>query len=479
MNRPLVVLQARPGIFLISVLNPMNKMMNRNHTPPSRLAVLCIACLLLVGGPSWSCGQDEVPGAPQAGPIMITGATLHPISGPSIPDGSLLFENGKIVALGTAVVAPEGTQIIEAPGRHIYPGLIESHSQMGLTELAAVRATNDFRETGTLNPNVKALVSVYPDNMNIPVTRANGVLFAVTAPTGGLIAGKSAVLQLDGWTYEDMAVKSEATLQVNWPSQEISPRRRARMSPGDIEKALEEQRQQLTRIREFFDAARRYRDARQAEGSQQKYDARLEAMLDVVAGKLPLMVRADGAAEIQSAVAFGVEQGLKVIILGGYDAEQCAPLLKEHQVPVIISAVHRMPQRRDDGYDSAYSLPERLRKAGVQFCISCTDRSETWNTRNLPYHAGTAVGFGLPETEALKAITLYPAQILGVDDRIGSLEVGKDASFIVTDGTPLETTTEVLAAYLQGRKVDLNNRHKRLYRKYQQKYEQAREAAER
>ncbi len=204
----------------------------------------------------------------------------------------------------------------------------------------------------------------------------------------------------------------------------------------------------------------------------QPFDLRLEAMVDVVNGKLPIMVRADLAAEIQSAVAFAVEQNVKLIILGGYDAELCADLLKKHDVPVIISAIYRLPQRTDDDYDASYTQAVRLQKAGVKYCISGTDRSETWNTRILPYHAATAVAYGLDQDEAIRAITLYPAQILGVDDRVGSLEVGKDATLIVTDGTPLDVTTNVERAFIQGRNVDLSSKHLRLYEKYEQRQAQ-------
>ena len=436
----------------------------------AKATLLAAACLLMFAMPVMA--DEEVPGAPQKTPILLTGGTIHPISSAPTEDGEILFENGKITAIGKSVKKPKGTKTLDLKGKHVFPGMIESHSHMGLTEIAAVRATNDFSETGEVNPNVKALVSVNPDNVIIPVTRANGVLFALTAPSGGLISGKSAVIQLDGWTYEDLAIKSETALHITWPSQTLSSRRRARMTEKEIKEAEANRAKQLHKIRDLFDQSRAYRDARAAKDATQKYDARLEAMIDVVDGKLPMMIRANKAAEIQSAIAFGVEQKLKVIILGGYDAEQCAGLLKEHDVPVIISAVYRLPQRRDEGYDSSYSLPLRLEKAGVKYCISGTDRSETWNARTLPYHAATAVGFGLSKEEAMKSITLYAAEILGVDDRIGSLEVGKDASMFITDGDPLETTTKTLSAFVQGRKVDLSNRHLRLFKKYEQKYKQ-------
>ena len=434
-----------------------------------KISVTCLAVTILFSAAGFA---QEVPGAKQQEPIVLKNATLHPINAEQIKNGMLLIEDGKIAAIGKKVDTPEGAKVFDLEGKHVYPGLFEPHTQIGLTELSAVRATNDYREAGTINPNVKALVSVYPDNMNIPVTRSNGVLFALTAPSGGLISGKSAVIQLDGWTYEDMAVKAEAAMQVDWPSQTLSGRMRVRMTAKEIQAAQKKQAGRLTKLTEFLAAARDYRDARNAADSTQNYDARLEAMIDVVDGKIPMMVKANDAAEIQSAVNFSIQEKVKLIILGGYDAAECAELLKKFDVPVVIGAVHRMPDRRSDEYDRAYTLAARLHEAGVKFCISGTERSKTWNARNLSYHAATAAAFGLPVDEAIRSITLSPAEIFGVDDRVGSLTVGKDASLIVTDGNPLEIRTNVLMAFLEGREVDLSNRQLRLYKKYQQKYKQ-------
>lgn len=416
---------------------------------------------------------QEIPAAKQKKPIALVGGTIHTVSGETYEDATLLFEDGIITGVGDEVELPEDVKRISIEGKHVYPGLFESHSQMGLTEISAVRASKDYNEIGDVNPNAKAISSVNPENIVIPVTRANGVLLALSAPSGGLVSGKSAVLQMDGWTYEDMALLPKAAMQINWPSQSLSPRRARRMSKKEIAEYKERQAKNLKGIRKLFDQARAYRDLRESSREDQPFDLRLEAMTDVVDGKLPIMVRADRAVEIQSAVAFAVEQKLKLIILGGYDAEVCADLLKKHEIPVIISAVFRLPQRTDDDYDKAYTLPARLAKAGVKFCISGTDRSETWNARILPYHAGTAVAYGLDVKEALRAITLYPAQILGVADRVGSLELAKDATLIVTDGSPLETFTKVEHAFIQGRKVDLSSRHERLFKKYQQRQKQS------
>ena len=253
----------------------------------SKIAAVFIAATLFatIGSFSSQITAQEIPGAAQQQPIVLKNAILHPIDSEKIDNGMLLIEDGKIAAIGEQIEVPEDAQTIDLEGKHVYPGMFEAHTQMGLTELAAVRATNDYRETGSINPNVKALVSVYPDNMIIPVTRSNGVLFALTAPSGGLISGKSAVIQLDGWTYEDMSVKSEAALHVNWPSQNLSPRRRAGMSAADVKKAIKGQSEMLAKLTDFFESARNYRDARNAPDSTQNYDARLESMIDVVDGK--------------------------------------------------------------------------------------------------------------------------------------------------------------------------------------------------
>ena len=424
----------------------------------SYLLAIVVACLSFVPE---SEASDILPGLPQERPVAIVGGTLHPVSSPEIEHGTLLFDKGKITAIGTDIDIPEGAEQIHADGLHVYPGLLEAHSRVGLTEVGAIRASHDYRETGSLNPNASAHVSVNPDSEIIPVTRSNGVLLALTAPSGGLIAGKAAVLQLDGWTCEDLTLREDAAMIVNWP-----------WDKADEDESKPQKPKEIPRLREFFSEARRYRTARD-DGSDQRFDIRLEAMQPVLDRRIPLLVRADGLAEIRSAVAFAVEQNVRLIILGGYDAPMCADALRKHDVPVIVSAVHRNPLRRHDDYDTAYTLPRRLRDHRVRFCISGTDRSSTWNARNLPYHAGTAVAYGLSADDALRAVTLSPAEILGVADRVGSLEVGKDATLIVTSGSPLETTSQVHRAWIQGRHLNLDNKQRRLYRKYREKYKRA------
>ena len=411
--------------------------------------------------------SPEIPGAPQETPIALVGGTICPVSSPPIEQGTLVLDEGRITAIGRRVQVPAGAKRIDVRGRHVYPGLINAYSNLGLVEIGAVRATRDYSETGKVNPNVKAEVAVNPDSEWIPVTRSNGVLLALTAPSGGLIAGTSALLQLDGWTWEEMTLKAPVGMHVNWPRMIPAVDWKEGPSKEEQAKARDET---LALLEQAFADARAYRKARSAggaDGVHHPFDSRWEAMLPVLEGKLPLVAAADEVQQIQAAVAFAEREKVKLILYGGYDAPQCAALLKKHDVPVIVSSTHRLPRRRGDAYDAAYTLPERLRASGIRFCIAARNTS---NARNLPYEAAMAAGYGLSPDEALKAITLYPARIFGVDDRVGSLEVAKDATLIITDGDVLQTPTNVEAAFIQGRRVDLSDRHKRLWRKYQEKY---------
>ena len=270
-----------------------------------------------------------------------------------------------------------------------------------------------------------------------------------------------------------MTLKPDYALVINWP------RTAPVMTPGpvtDPEGHLEDRdrdrNQALKDLRTLFENTRTYIKARIANPADQPFDSRLDSMIPVVEGQIPLLIAADRANQIQAAVAFGVEQNVKIILLGGHDAEMCAELLRRYDVPVIVDAVHKDPRRDHEEYDSSYTLPERLRRAEIRFCISGTGRSETWNTRNLPYHAATAAAYGLPYEDALRSVTQYPAEILGIADRVGTLEIGKDATLFVSDGDPLETETQVTAAWIQGRKIDLTSRHTQLYDKYRTKYRQ-------
>jgi len=409
--------------------------------------------------------SGQMPAKKQEKPIAIVGASIHPVSAPTIEGGTIVFDNGKIVALGKDVPIPTGAEVINAAGKHVYPGLISANTYIGLTEIGAVRASNDRSETGRINPNVKAEVAFNPESELIPVTRANGITMIVTSPSGGLISGTSAMMLMDGWTWEDMRFKSAAAMIVNWPGMYIR-------------KGLQEEEQKKSRdasLKEIADAfrdARAYQKAKNAE--QQKgipyhnIDVRWEAMIPVLEGRVPVMVVANDIQQIQAAVAWTAQENLKLILLGGTDSWRVADLLKKNKVSVIVPGTYNLPTHRFDEYDDPYELPAKLHRAGIQFAIASGD--EAAHERNLPYHAAYAAAYGLPKEEALKAITLYPAQIFGVADRVGSLEVDKDATLIVTTGDPLEIRSNVVMEFIQGRKIDLTSKHTMLYEKYKEKY---------
>ncbi|MEX2121010.1 MAG: amidohydrolase family protein [Pirellulales bacterium] len=428
-----------------------------------------LAATVALGAARQSGASPEVPGAPQNHPIVLTGGTIHPVSGPEIPGGAILFEGGKIVAVGTDLALPPNTERIDLAGQHVYPGLIDAFTPLGLVEIPSVRATRDQSETGAINPNVKAQVAINPDSELIPVARSAGILTVLSTPAGGLVSGCSALIHLDGWTWEDMTVRAGVGMHLTWPR--MAPTYTWRME-ASAQEQLATRDKSLTQIRQALTDARAYLTAKNgrasAGASPLKFDARWEALAEVLEGRLPLFVHADEIQQIQAALALVQEEKLKLVLVGGYDAPACAELLKKHQVPVIVGGVNRLPRRRDDPYDTAFTVPARLHQAGVEFCISAAQQPS--RVRDLPHHAGAAAAHGLPPDEALKAVTLYPARILGVAERLGSLEAGKDATLIVTSGDPLEITTQVHAAFIQGRKVDLNDRQKRLWEKYKEKY---------
>jgi imidazolonepropionase-like amidohydrolase len=336
-----------------------------------------------------------------------------------------------------------------------------------LVEIGAVRATVDVEESGAINPNVRSIASVNPDSELIPVARSAGVLTALSVPEGGIISGQSAVLRLDGWTPEEMTVLSPAAMHLRWPNLTIDRRPRARKSVKDQQKEIEKAQKQ---IRDSFQIARSYWQARKNPPPDFKSDLRWEALMPVFDGKLPLFVHASTLSQIEGALAWAKEMQLKIVLVDGDDAWRVASQLKESDTPVVLGPATSLPPRRDDDYDSAWSSAAKLQAAGVRFCIASNGRGAETNERNVGYEAGLAAGYGLPKEEALKAVTIYAAQILGVADRLGSLEKGKAATLIVTNGDPLDFPTQVEAAFIDGRKIDLSNRQTRLRDKYREKY---------
>ncbi|MGH7507381.1 MAG: amidohydrolase family protein, partial [Longimicrobiales bacterium] len=432
-------------------------------TSAVRRAARLVAVAALIAAPAGA----QVPAPPQSNPIALTGATIHTITNGVIENGTILFENGVITAVGTAVDVPANAQRVDATGKHIYPGLIDAYSAMGLEEIGAVDVTHDTDELGDFNPNVHAEVAVNPESRHIGTARSNGVLVTLTTPEGGLVSGLSAAMMLDGWTWEDMTLKSGAALNVIWPD----PRDDA--DNGDDEEENGEDApgyaEQIRRLREIFASARAYRDA-QASGIAHDTDSRWAAMVPVVNGEVPVVVEANNVQQIQDAIAWAEAENVRLVLRGGEDALYVAEHLAAKQIPVLLTSVMDGPNRSWEGYDANYSLPALLHEKGVRFAI-VGDASAPY-THRLPYQAGVSVAFGLPAEEALRAVTLYPAQFMGIDERVGSLEPGKDATLLITTGNPLDFFADVEQAYVQGRKIDMMDIHKQLYQKYMLKLRQ-------
>jgi imidazolonepropionase-like amidohydrolase len=405
------------------------------------------------------------PGA-AAQELVIRGGTVHTLAGPVLPNGAVLVRDGRIVAVGTAVTAAPGAAVIDATGKHVYPGLFDAITQLGLTEIGAVDVTNDLTELGTFNPHLLGATAVHPASEHIPVARANGVTHAVAAPgaRAGGIGGQGSLVNLDGWTVEEMLVEPAVGMLVAWPG--IQTRAFGFGGGAQPERSYRDAKRQhderVDSLTAWFAAARQYQHAARA-GTGVPRDLRLEAFGPVLRGERPLLVDANSAREILEAVAFADTQRVRLVILGGREAWKVADTLAAKRIPVILGRTAALPASENEGYDEKYAQPGVLHAAGVPFAISTFDASDS---RTLPYEAGFAVPFGLPEEEALKAITLYPAQILGVGDRLGTIEAGKIANLIVTDGNPLEIRTQVEHVVIAGRSVSLENRHQALYERY-------------
>jgi imidazolonepropionase-like amidohydrolase len=422
----------------------------------SRARSTILAAALVLGGTALA-GQN----------LVIRGGTVHTLAGAPIANGTVVIQGGKIAAVGADAAAPAGAKVIDASGLHVYPGLFDAVTRLGLTEIGAVDVTLDMTELGEFNPHLLAAAAVHPASEHIPVARANGITHAVAAPQArpGGIGGQATAMHTDGWTIEEMQVEASVGFVVSWP----------RLAAGgfgfgggfggqaprpfrEIKKQYDEQ---VRRLEGWLDAARRYDAAVQARENPPR-DLKLEALARATRGERPLLVAADGEREIKAAVEFAERQAVPIVLLGGQEAYKLRTLLAEKKVAVILGPTQAVPAA-DAGYDERYAAPGLLHEAGVRFAIATFGAS---NSRTLPYEAGSAVSFGLPPDEALKAVTLYPAQILGLADRVGTIEVGKLANVIVTDGDPLEIRTQVRHAVVAGREASLDDRHQQLYQRY-------------
>ena len=418
--------------------------------------------------------QVTIPTARQSQPVALRGATIHTVTKGTIANGTIVLDNGRIVAVGGAdVVIPRGAKVVDVTGKHIYPGLIDAYSTVGLTEIGSVDVSNDITELGDFNPNVRAEVAVNAESRHIGTSRSAGVLVAFSTPEGGVISGLSSAMSLEGWTWEEMSMKGAAALNVTWPDPVGRPRRFGGPPPGGPgagrAPAPKSYAEQVQAIKDFFAEARAYRDA-QAAGQIVRTDVRYASMIPALDKAIPVVVAANSVSQINDAITWAKAEGIRVVIRGGRDAIHVADRLKAENIPVILTSTMDAPQRNYEGYDGGYNAPAQLYAAGVRFAIA--GGSGGLYTYRLPWEAGVAVAFGLPEEEALKAVTINAAEFMGIADQVGSLEVGKQATLLITSGTPLNMTSDVIQAYIQGREIDMNEMQKQFFKKYLERIRQ-------
>lgn len=407
--------------------------------------------------------------------LVLEGGTVHTLAGEPFV-GRVVIEDGVIRAVGPGAEVPPGATPLDVSGLHVYPGMCDALGQIGLVEIGAVAATDDTTELGRFNPHLMALTAVHPASEIIPVTRANGVTHAVSAPEAGrdgVIAGQAALIHLDGWTVEEMAIEPSAAMVINWPAIRTRSFDFATFSVREtaFTEAKEAAEKAQNELRDWFEAARHYARATAAGSARTERDLKLEALARVLDGGQPVIIMANEKRDVEAAVAFAEEQGLRMILGGGRDAWKVKETLAEKGIPVILGYAQDLPPEDDDPYDRPYRTAGELRAAGVEIAFGSgagggRGPGGPHSARTLPYEAGTAVAYGLAHDEALKALTLYPAQMLGVGDRLGTIEAGKIANLMVTDGDPLAITTQVRHVIIAGKVVSTDNRQRGLYERY-------------
>ena len=408
--------------------------------------------------------QNPAPAPPQKDRILYFGGKAHIGNGAVIEQSAIAFANGKFVFVQSSVGFKPARDaydtIINIDGKHVYPGLIAMNTNLGLREIELVRATNDNIEAGRINPSARAIVAYNTDSKVIPTVRSNGVLMAQIAPGGGLVSGLSSVVQLDAWNWEDAAYKTDEGLYISWPSMRTFKGK----TPAEEEEQRDRSDKQMRELEALFRDAKAY----SLQSSPQPINQHFEAMKGLFNGSKKLYIRTDYVKEIAAAIQFCKMYKIKMVLVGGDDSWRITDLLKENNVPVVITRTHALPRRDDEDINLPNHLPSLLYKAAVKFCI--TDDGY-WEQRNLAFQAGTAVGYGLPYEVAIRSITLSPAEILGINTTCGTLEDNKDATFIITSGDLLDMKSSIVeAAYIQGRKINLDNIQHQLYLKYKKKY---------
>lgn len=419
--------------------------------------------LLVAAAVSPAMAHDIVPGAKQTAPVLLTDATIHTATQGVLENADLLMVDGKIAAIGVDLAAPAGAKVVALNGKHLYPGLIALANQLGLIEIEAVRATDDTVEVTDTNPDIRARIAYNADSEVIPTVRANGFSYSLVYPKGSALMGQSSLMQLDAWTWQDATVADGVGLHLNWPSSSIATGWWSHKKPEEIAK---ENAKALQKMKDYFVQAKAYADAA-AAGLNKGVDSRWQAMIPVFKGERPLFVHADDLRQIKQAMELAKSYQLKLVIVGGRDSWRMADELAAAKVAVVFTAPYGIPERDDEANNTAFQTPALLQKAGVKFALSLDGY---WDTRNVVFGAGQAISYGLTPEQALASVTINAADIAGVADKIGSLEVGKAATVVVSDGDIFDYLThKVSAMWIDGREVTLNDRNKQLHQKYSQK----------
>jgi imidazolonepropionase-like amidohydrolase len=449
-----------------------------NHQPIKKIFMqrtynLLFALLLAAGLHNTILAQDDVyPAKPYAGKLFITGGTIHVGNGQVIDNGTIEVENGKIVAIGANVTASgSDVKVVDAKGKQIYPGLILSVTDLGLKEIGSgARGSDDFLEIGDLNPSIRSIVAYNTDSKIINTLKANGILLAGVTPEGGTISGSSTVVQLDAWNWEDAAYKMDNAIHINLPTFIARPRRGGGGGGGRFgaQAQTDPTKEALDKIEElkaFFREAKAY----SAETTHKETNLKFEAVKGLFTKQQKLFVHGDQVKQMLVAIDFAKEFGFDVTIVGGSECWLIADLLKQNNISIVLQQTNALPTTEDDDYDQPFKTPAVLQKAGVLFAIN--DSHEETRYRNLMFNAGVAAAHGLTKEQALQAITLNAAKILGIDDRTGSLEVGKDANIVISAGDILDMRTSIIDhAFIQGRETNLDNKQTQLYHRYMTKY---------
>jgi len=408
----------------------------------------------------------RLPGQEAGSSYFIKNATIVPVVGETIPNGGLLIENGKIKALGADLQAPAGAQVIDGTGMFVYPGFIDAFTHFGLSEIGAIPSTVDYREMGKENPEVRAAWAINPFSVHFGTGRVNGTTTALVAPSGGTFPGISAMVKMDGWSLPEMAVNEVATSLINFP---MTPRPPKEGASVQKESGDEVTSKIVDKIKDYLNEARRYLQLKKLAAENPAvaapaFNPKYEALAPVLDGTLPVIISVEKAKDIELAIKFIKEQKLKAIFRGCVQGFKVADKIKQSGIPVIIDSLYQGPSEPEDGYDAPYRNVVELVRAGVTICFSSGD--DPAFGKDLTYHAAKAVAFGLDRDEAVRALTINPAKVFGVENRMGSLEPGKDADLFLSAGDPLDARTEVKLIFIDGRPIDMSNWWEKQYEKW-------------